>query len=221
MQPTKQTHIVIVDDHRGLAEALAMALTTDRRLVVKGLYTNPYECLDALVRGAKIDLILSDFSMPNMNGIEFLIQAKHIRADVLSILLTMHNVEELRFRCQRAGIEGYIPKTATVTEIHDHIQAVVMGRTEIETVPMDGSYHTTDNIVLTPSEIEVIRCVVCLELSSKAAAEFLNRSHHTVEQHRKNIYAKLGIDSVAALTKYALKAGICSEFAGSTGMNQN
>jgi DNA-binding CsgD family transcriptional regulator len=50
-----------------------------------------------------------------------------------------------------------------------------------------------------------------MELSSKATAEFLHRSHHTIEQHRKNIYAKLGIDGVAALTKYAIEAGICSK----------
>ena len=209
MHHVKKTDVVIVDDHRVLADALAQALSTDHRLMIHGLFTDPHDCLDALAGGASIDIIISDYSMPSMNGIDLLTKAKQIRPEIRCVLLTMHDEVELRFRSRRAGIEGYLPKTSSISEILEHLQAIVMGQVNDED-DWQGSHKIIDHVELTPSEIEVIRCVVCRELSSKAAAEYLHRSHHTVEQHRKNIYAKLGIDSVAALTKYAIAAGICS-----------
>ena len=210
MQPSKQIRVVIVDDHRVLAEALAQVLSMDSRIVVMGLFTDPRDCLDALASTATTDLIISDHSMPSMNGVDLLTQAKRIRPEIRCLLLTMHDEAELRVRCRKAGIEGYLPKTSSVTTILEHLHAIAMGRANDNESHWHGGHQSNDNVALTPSEIEVIRCVVCHELSSKAAAEYLHRSHHTVEQHRKNIYAKLGIDSVAALTKYAIKEGICS-----------
>lgn len=203
-------NIAIVDDHIVLAEVLSKALILDQQINVQGTYSIPQELLHALSQGAAIDLVLSDFSMPSMNGIDLLTNAKKIKPELHCVLLTMHDLSELRYRCRRAGIEGYISKTASISEIQEYIQSVGSGRTSLSHTEEDAYNPMPENVMITPSELEVIRCVVCMELSSKATAEFLHRSHHTIEQHRKNIYAKLGIDSVAALTKYAIEAGICT-----------
>lgn len=205
-----KTNIAIVDDHSVLAEALSQELVLDQRVIVQGAYTMPQTLLDALLQGATIDLVLADFSMPLMNGIELLTEVKKVKPSVQCILLTMHDLAELRYRCRRAGIEGYISKMSSISEIQEYIQSVRAGRTSLSHTEEDAYNPMPENVMITPSELEVIRCVVCMELSSKATAEFLHRSHHTIEQHRKNIYAKLGIDSVAALTKYAIEAGICT-----------
>lgn len=203
-------NIAIVDDHIVLAEALSKALILDQQINVQGTYSIPQELLHALSQGAAIDLVLSDFSMPSMNGIDLLTNAKKIKPELHCVLLTMHDLSELRYRCRRAGIEGYISKTSSVSAIQDYILSVRAGHTNPPATEFVVYHPLPDNVMITPSELEVIRCVVCMELSSKATAEFLHRSHHTIEQHRKNIYAKLGIDSIAALTKYAIEAGICA-----------
>ena len=205
-----KTNIAIVDDHIVLGEALSHSLSRDQRILVQGAYTKPQDLLDALMHGADVDLVLSDFSMPLMNGIELLTEVKKVKPSVQCILLTMHDLAELRYRCRRAGIEGYISKTSSISEIQEYIQSVRAGRTSLSHTEDETYNPLPDNVMITPSELEVIRCVVCMELSSKATAEFLHRSHHTIEQHRKNIFAKLGIDSIAALTKYAIEAGICA-----------
>ncbi|MFN4986410.1 MAG: response regulator [Ignavibacteria bacterium] len=208
---TKPISIAIIDDHSFIANSLSQALAINNHVFVQGVYTKPNDFINALWQGAEIDLAISDFSMPSMNGIELLSKAKEIKPSLRRILISMHDLSELRYRCRRAGIEGYISRTSSIDGIQDYIQAVATG--PVSLLQSDGKPYRTmpDNVMITPSELEVIRCVVCMELSSKATAEFLHRSHHTIEQHRKNIYAKLGIDGVAALTKYAIEAGICSK----------
>lgn len=207
-----KTHIAIVDDHRVVAEALAHSLSLFDDIIVERAYTDPQACLDDIAMGTKLDVLLSDFTMPTRNGIDLCIEAKRMHPTLKCILLSMHNSTELRYRCGRANIEGCIPKTSSIADIHRTIQAVADGHSLIEEdrAHDDGGVFHPESVILSPSEVEVIRCIVCREMTSRAAAEHLYRSHHTIEQHRKNIYTKLGIDSIAALTKYALEAGLCT-----------
>jgi DNA-binding NarL/FixJ family response regulator len=210
LHPQYPIRVAIIDDHHVFAEELAKALPTDQRLAIHGLFSNAQECIDALTAGAKVDLLLSGFSIPPMNGIELLAQVKQLRSEIVCVLLTRHDVADLHRRCRRAGIDGYLHRTSSMHEIREQLLRFASLDKVNNQDDMSNDFNVLYQIALSPSEIEIVRCVVCLELSSRATAEFLNRSHHTVEQHRKHIYAKLGIDSIAALTKYAISMGICS-----------
>lgn len=207
--------LVLVDDHHVLAETLSQALSRYQDLCVKRSFTDPRECLEYVSSSSNLDVLLSDYTMSSMNGIDLCVEAKRRRPGLRCILLSMHHADELRYRCARAHIEGYLPKTSSLADIYTAIRAVASGESLLSLDPTDdGKLPQPESVTLSPSEIEVIRCIVGLEMTSRAAAEHLHRSHHTIEQHRKNIYAKLGIDSVAALTKYALSAGICNRMNG-------
>ena len=204
------TRIAIVDDHSVLAESLSRALSADSSLLVVGTFTSAQDCLSAIAMGLRIDVLMTDFSMPKIHGIELCLRAKQALSDVVCILLTMHDSSELRHRSRRAGIEGFLVKTASIADIQSYVLSVAQGLATSGRDSHDNSSNP-DAEVLTPAEIEVVRCIICKEMSSREAADHLNRSHHTIEQHRKNIYVKLGLDSIPALTKYAMEAGICCE----------
>ena len=204
-------HLALVDDHSVLAEALAQSLSRHQDLVVEHSFSDPHACLEYISTSTRLDVLVSDYAMPTMNGIDLCIEAKRRRPLLRCVLLSMHDTCELRYRCARANIEGCLPKTSSVAEIQQAVVSIAQGATLADNTAIDDvEWNRSESVVLSPSEIEVVRCIVCLEMTSRAAAEHLHRSHHTIEQHRKNIYAKLGIDSVAALTKYAMAAGICS-----------
>ena len=204
------TSIAIVDDHSVLAESLSRALSLDPSILVVGTFTSAHECLTAIEGGLRVDVLMTDFSMPEIHGIELCLRVKKLLSDVKYILLTMHDSSELRHRSRRSGIDGFFVKTASIAEIRSYVLSIAQGLDVSPSESQDDSSKPDDSS-LTPAEIEVIRCIICKEMSSREAADYLHRSHHTIEQHRKNIYVKLHLDSIPALTKYAMEAGICCE----------
>lgn len=211
-----KTTITIVDDHTSLIESLVIALSSDQGIVVKGAYNSPNEYLEALKSGHNANVLVVDYSMPEMNGIELCLAAKKLQPTLKCVLLTMHEATELRHRSRRLGIDGYIVKTATIQDIITTIHSVAAGNNSVQDDVGSAAKLLSDRVDLTPSEIEIVRCIVCEEMSTKEAAEHLHRSYHTVEQHRKNIYHKLGIYSIAGLTKYAIEVGICPRAVSTT-----
>ena len=205
-----KTSIAIVDDHSVLAESLSRALSIDPSIQVVGTYNSAQECLSAIETGLRIDVLMTDFSMPEIHGIELCLRVKKLLSDVKCILLTMHDSSELRHRSRRSGIDGFLVKTASIAEIRSYVLSIAQG---LDVRPLEGQDDSNklETASLSQAEIEVIRCIICKEMSSREAADYLHRSHHTIEQHRKNIYVKLHLDSIPALTKYAMEAGICCE----------
>ena len=82
----KSKKIIAVDDEQIVLSTLKMLLNIEGFGNVE-CFTRPQEALEYL-QNNKPDLIISDFVMPNMNGIEFLSEAKKMHADVSMILLT-------------------------------------------------------------------------------------------------------------------------------------
>lgn len=206
-----QTTVAILDDHLTVAESLATALRSYSQLHVLGSFTSFTSITELIDAGIIVDVLITDYTMPDINGIDACINLKAISPTTKCILLTMHDASELRYKAQRAGIEGYMLKTASVNDILEQVGSLVRGVNIDYKDHIDDAEINTSSWALSPAEIEIIRCIICKEMSSKEAAAYLYRSQHTVEQHRKNIYHKLGIDGVAALTKYAIEAGICRQ----------
>lgn len=133
------------------------------------------------------------------------------------LMLTMHDTKFYIEKLLKVGAHGYILKNTGKAELKEAIENLYDGgayysKSVTETI-MQGlqdkkkTQKEHANVELTAREKDVLKWIA-QELTSHEIAEKLFISHHTVESHRKNLIAKLGVRSVAGLVKYAVKMGL-------------
>ncbi len=203
--------ILIVDDHGVLRAGLAALLSGEPGLQVVGEAESAEQAL-ALVEALKPDVILMDISLQGKDGIEAtrIIKAGYPETKVL--ILTVHEDKGLLRAALDAGASGYILKRAVKNELMIAIQAVMQNHIYIHPAmtrallpdPVQNEGDDNGNEALTHREVEVLKLIVQGYTNSQTA-KLLNLSVRTVEYHRGNIMAKLGLDSRVELMRYAEK----------------
>lgn len=201
--------VMLVDDHPMVQGGLRACLSFYEDIEVIGFTTEGKEALDKALE-LKPDVILMDISMPYMNGID----ATEIITDQLDdtkvLIFSMHDSAEFVTSSIQAGASGYILKDTTSEEVYYAIKAVANGKTHfsssIAKVLIENPVRS-GNEKLTTRE-QVILSYIAQGNSSKEIARILNISFRTVEAHRRNIKAKLNIDSLAELVRYAVNHGL-------------
>jgi DNA-binding NarL/FixJ family response regulator len=168
-------------------------------------------------------VVVTDLAMPGMSGLDAL---RRLRADALEvsptlkassvpkvIVLTMHADPELAAEALRAGASGFIVKHAAGTELVAAIGSVLRGKTYLspELAPavlgMLAEPGPSGRPALTPRQREVLRLLADGRTMKEAAAA-LGVSPRTVETHKYQIMASLGLGSTAELIRYALEHGL-------------
>ena len=156
--------------------------------------------------------------MPGMNGIEAITEMKRRKPGVRIVVLTMHKTEEYIHEALRAGANGYVLKDATHDELRTAMRAVLSGKTYLSP---DVSGRVISGYLgggkagpggrasdlLSQRERQVLK-LVAEGRPNRYIAEYLNLSVKTVEKHRANLMRKLGMHNVAALTAFAIEAGL-------------
>lgn len=214
MNLVKEIKIVIADDHDVIIDGLIALLNPEEDLTVSGRANNGEQLLE-VISNKPVDLILLDIDMPKMNGAE---AAKKIREKYPSIkilVLTMYNSPDFIAQLMKCGVNGYILKNTRRKDLVNAVREVMKGgffySPEVAHSVMDGLRSGPEKkngaIELTKREKEIIR-LISEELTSREIGSQLYISHHTVERHRKNIIAKLGVKNVAGLVKYAMRHGL-------------
>ena len=201
--------VMLVDDHPMVQGGLRACLSFYEDIEVIGFTTEGKEALNKALQ-LKPDVILMDISMPFMNGID----ATEIITDQLDntkvLIFSMHDSAEFVTSSIQAGASGYILKDTTSEEVYYAIKAVANGKTHfsssIAKVLIENPVRS-GNEKLTTRE-QVILSYIAQGNSSKEIARILNISFRTVEAHRRNIKAKLNIDSLAELVRYAVNHGL-------------
>ncbi|HTY94356.1 MAG TPA: response regulator transcription factor [Steroidobacteraceae bacterium] len=205
--------VLLVEDHRMVREALREVLTKVTDIEVVGEAGDARDGLE----GARLlapDVIVLDIRLPDLNGMEV---AKRLREAgstakilALSAFSDKHFVREML----RSGASGYVTKSAAGTELVSAIRAVAGGQgyfsPEIAaTLVADAHQNAVDPLAqpLGRREIQVLR-LIAEGSRSAAIADQLQITSATVEVHRRNIMRKLGLRTVAELTKYAIREGI-------------
>lgn len=160
-----------------------------------------------------------DVTMPDLNGIEATrqIHAHCLKAKVIA--LSMHSDRRLVAEMLKAGASAYLLKDCAFAELTRAIELVSMGQTYLSPgitgVVVEGYIHhlsepsALDWPLLTPREREVLQ-LLAEGKNTKEIALHLHISMKTVETHRRRIMDKLKMDSVADLTKYAIREGLTS-----------
>lgn len=199
--------VLIVDDHKLFAEGLAQILKG--RVEIVESVSDGSQLVEAAGR-AHPDVILLDVSMPNVGGLEALKRLKAKDRDCKVILLTMHADARLATEALKAGASGFILKESSGDELLAAIDAVLDGRTYLtsmltkDVLSMMSAPPKSDLVELTPRQQEVLRLIVDGR-RVKEIATALNLSPRSVEAIKYRMMQELGVNSTAALVRYAIQ----------------
>lgn len=197
--------ILLVDDHAILLDGIKNLLQKEDGLTVVGTAESAEKALDFL-KNNDVDLIISDFHMPGMDGLSLIHTVKRIHPKVKTIMLSMHDESHLVKEILRSGINGYVLKKDTHRELLKAIEEVRNGKVflshDINKMLITSLQNPDDGRLLTDREREILK-LIAKEYSNKQIAEALFISERTVETHRKNIFKKTASSSLVGLIKFA------------------
>ena len=211
--------IVIAEDHTILREGLRSLLTSGSEFEVVGEAEDGREAI-RYVEKLKPDLILTDLSMPRMNGMEAIREIKKRSPETKILVLTVHKTEEYILATVRAGADGYLLKDSTHAELLMAVKHVLSGKRYISPgisdKVLDGYLDGRRTLktrtsweTLTQREREILK-LIAEGYKNKEIADDLCISVKTVEKHRSNLMEKLNLHNVQALTAFAIEKGLVS-----------
>ncbi|MCB2199805.1 response regulator transcription factor [bacterium] len=208
--------LFLADDHRLFRDALRPMLDRHPELEVIGEASDGLQALQT-IREMKPDIALLDISMPGMNGIEITRQVVAQCPDTSVIILSMHADRRFVIESLKAGARAYVLKESSIEELFDAIQSIRSNRIYLSPVLSDlmlreyidsmDAPTTSAYEVLSGREREVLQ-LLAEGRSTRESAEKLHLSVKTVETHRAQIKSKLGMQSIAELTRFAIREGI-------------
>jgi DNA-binding NarL/FixJ family response regulator len=173
----------------------------------------------SFVRELRPDVVVMDLRMPELNGIEATRQILNVHPNVKVVCLSSHTDQRMTTEMLRAGAVGYVLKDAAFEELSDAIRVVMKGKVYLspavaglvvgDLVRNHDAEPASPYSILSGREREVLQ-LIAEGKSTKEVAMHLSVSVKTAETHRRNVMEKLKIDSVADLTKFAVREGITS-----------
>ena len=210
--------ILLADDHRIMREGLRSLLEKQPDMEVIAEAENGRTTV-RLSRELKPDVVVMDIAMPDLNGIEATRQIFAESPGVKVIALSMLSDTKFVREMLSAGASGYLLKDSAFEELDSALRTVTNNQTYLSPkiaglVVKDylGTISTKESStspILTNREREVTQ-LFAEGKTTKQIASRLYVSIKTVETHRKKIMDKLGISSIAELTKYAIREGLTS-----------
>jgi DNA-binding NarL/FixJ family response regulator len=206
--------VLIADDHPIVRQGLAQVIGRDAGLVVVGEADDGPNAL-AMASELRPDVLLLDIDMPGMDGFEVVRRLQASGAGPGVVFLTMHCAEDMFDAAMALGVRGFVVKDSAVTDVVASDMAVAAGRHFIspslsgllmsrQAATRGPSGPATALASLTPTERRVLRLIAEYK-TSKEIAEELFVHYRTIENHRTNICAKLGLRGSHALLKFAVE----------------
>lgn len=205
--------ILIADDHSILRAGLRTLLAECEDMTVTGEASSGAEALE-MMKAAEHDVVLLDIGLPDMNGVDVLMQIKRQRPQLPVLILSMHPEEQFAVNLLRAGASGYVPKEAAPEQLVAAIRAVMGGRRYVSAVLADALARDIGEPASQPSHITLserefqIFCKLAAGMTVSQIGASLNLSVKTISTYRSRILDKMSMKTNADLTYYAIKNGI-------------
>lgn len=209
-------HIILADDHHILREGLRALLMHEPDFNVVAEVSNGREAVTMAMQ-LEPDVVIMDISMPDLNGIDATRKIVSSPCKTKVLCLSMHGESAMVHAMLEAGASGFLLKTSVGKELVEAVRAVASGQTylspSIARVIVDHHFHGHElhgnNVFarLSMREREVLQ-LIAEGHNTKSIADRLHISPKTVLSHRDRLMKKLKVDSVVALTRYALRQGI-------------
>ncbi|MCX2863290.1 response regulator transcription factor [Paucibacter sp. PLA-PC-4] len=209
--------VIVADDHRIVREGLVALLQREDDIEVIAEARDGME-LVRQARELQPDVVLVDLSMPRMNGVEAIrrIRAEPLRCKLLC--LSVHEQPQQVLAALEAGASGYVLKENSFDELARGVRRVMADQIylsgELVGMVLQGSRRPHQAEVgelarLTPREREMVQ-LFSEGYTAQQIAQQLHLSAKTVATHREHVFAKLQIQGIAELTRFALREGLSS-----------
>jgi RNA polymerase sigma factor (sigma-70 family) len=218
--PAAAIRVLLADDHTLMREGVRRILSADGGIEVVAEVGDGQAAVAETI-AQQPDVAVLDITMPGGGGLEAARQIRARAPEVRILILSMHLQPEYLMESVRAGAHGYLVKDAAASELVSAVRAVCGGDTYYSAAvsaqmsdllrrKLEGEEVTNALERLSPREREVLRHI-SEGASNKEIASALGISVRTVETHRDSLMKKLGIHSVAGLTRFALRCGLVSD----------
>jgi len=222
IKPKKSTavSVLIIDDHKMVREGLRVMLDSLKQFMrFKVFEAESGEEALKKVKFNSIDLMIIDYNMPGISGVETVYGVLRIKPDMKIIALS--NYSELPYvqNMVDAGAKGYILKNIEPPEMLKAINTVLSGTkyfsNEISIKLLEEQEEKTIQKIrwqkfITPRENEVLQ-MVAREMTSKEIGEQLFLTTKTIDTHRRNLAKKLNAKNTVGLINIAYKLNLIEE----------
>jgi DNA-binding NarL/FixJ family response regulator len=205
--------VVLADDHPIFRQGLRSLLEKEGFSII-GEGADGFEATK-LAEKFHPDVIVLDFSMPRLNGLDAAKEIQRISPRTKLILLTVHREEQYVLEAMAAGVKGYVLKSEAATGLVDAIREVYRGNAylspQIAQFAIDSALmRCVDGApaeVLSPRELQVLQ-LIAEGNTTREIASRLNLTVKTAESYRTALMAKLEIHETASLVRYAVRRGL-------------
>jgi DNA-binding NarL/FixJ family response regulator len=212
--------VLVVDDHSVVREGIRHVLSDGARFEVVGEASSGRAAIETCV-ALRPDVVVLDISMPGGSGLHAVGDILERAPNTRILMLSVHDDLEYVLESARAGAHGYLRKDSTPAELRAAIEKVFGGQ---EYYSVDVTRQLADAArtvrraeapvkprravdVLTAREREIL-VLIAEGLTNKEIGAKLGISTRTVEAHRDSLMRKIGIRTVAGLTRLALEQGL-------------
>ena len=208
----RATRILLADDHLMVRRGLRMVLDAQPDLRVVAEAGDGAEAIELGMR-VDVDLAVLDVAMPTFTGLQAAAELARRRPELKLLMLSMHDSEQFLFEALKAGASGFVLKSGSDRDLVDACRAAMRGETFLYPAAVSRLIQHVlagaDEPVepLTRRELQVVK-LIAEAYTSEQIAQLLVISLRTVERHRENILAKLGMRDRVELTRYAIRRGL-------------
>jgi len=207
--PPSRIRIVLADDHDLVRGGIRALLQLMPDVDVVGEASNGEDLLALLDRGLP-DLVITDLSMPGVDGLAAIVRIRERHPGLRVLVLSMYDTVDFVRRAISSGAGGYLMKDAAPQELEQAVRAMAVTgsyfNAAIARLLLQPQQTPADD-GLTERQLEIL-VRLANGLSSKEIAYELGLSTKTVDVHRGRIMERLDLRDVASLTRYALRKGL-------------
>ena len=208
--------ILLADDHAVVREGTKELLEREADLAVVAEASDGREAVQLAIR-ERPDVVVMDFSMPELNGIEATRQIKAVAPGIAVLVLTAYDSDQYIIGFLEAGAAGYLLKDVHIDEVIKAIRAVHAGESVLHpavarrvidrfVLPADRRSAPDASDELTEREMDVLR-LAAKGMSNREIAAELVISVRTVQSHLNSVFNKIGVGSRTEAVIHALRKG--------------
>jgi len=209
--------ILLADDHALVRQGTRELLDKQADLEVVAEAGDGREAVQLAIK-KRPDVVIMDFAMPFLNGIEATRQIKAVAPSIAILVLTAYDSEQYIFAFLEAGAAGYLLKDVSVDELVRAVRAVHAGESILHPAitrkvisrfarPIDQGKSGSEPEHITDRELEVLR-LAARGLSNREISTTLDISVRTVQTHLSNVFNKMGVGSRTEAVMFGLRNGL-------------
>jgi DNA-binding NarL/FixJ family response regulator len=211
--------ILLAEEQNIVRNGIRMLLETDQSINIVGEANNAYEVIEFVKQGNKMDVVLADLQIPNLDGISMIRELKELCAELHIVILTSLDDEKFVARAFAEGADAYLLKSVKADELIFSIKHVNAGGKYIcseQALKMlnrqlyagiNNSVMKPGNIELSEKEIQVLQSIA-EGLTNTQISDKLLISKRTIEGYRHTLIEKTGSLNTASLVRFAMKNGL-------------